>query len=200
MIWKEKRVLLAILGVILLANTVFFFTYRVQYQSRLDSLDARLAQVESERDQVRNDRLRAEQTLRSYRKVEDDVMLVFNEHWSTQRERFTALFAEVTRLATASGLEPASYNFAKGDAKRVSVGGAGSRENLGATEVGISFGVNGTYEQIRRLINLLELSQQFVIIEGIGLSTADGQALSLTLRLKTIFRDETASDAASNQL
>lgn len=189
MIWREKRVLLIILGVILLANTVFFFTYRVQYQSRLDSLDDRLAQVEGEYNQARTARIRGEQTFQSYRKVENDVLTVFNEHWNTQPERFTKMFAEVTRLAVASSLVPASYSFAHTEEKRVSSGSR--KETLGATEVTITFGVQGTYEQARRLINLLELSRQFVIIEAISLNAAaDNQALSLDLKLKSIFRDE----------
>lgn len=197
MIWKEKRVLLILLAAILLANTIFFFTYRVQYQNRLDTLDQRLAQVQSEYDEVHTTRLRGEQTLQSYRKVENDVLVVFNEHWATQPERFTKMFAEVTRLAVASSLEPASYQFGKTEAKRVSTGDR--RQTLGAMEVSISFGVRGTYEQVRRLINLIELSNQFVIIEGINLTTAEDQLLSLDLRLKTIFRDE-QPNAGTNRL
>ncbi len=116
------------------------------------------------------------------------MLQVFNEHWATQPERFTKMFGEVNRLATASSLVPAAYSFQHGDAKRVSTGS--QRETLGATEVSISFGVTGTYEQARRLINLLELSRQFVIIEGITLTEAKDQTLSLDLKLKTIFRDE----------
>lgn len=198
MIWREKRNLLIVLALVLAANTMFFFTYRVQYQSRLDTLDTRLTEVESELEQVRNSRIRAEQTLQSYRKVENDVLEVFNDHWATQPERFTKLFGEVTRLAMASSLVPASYSFKRGEAKRISVGGP--RQNLGATEVGISFGVEGTYDQVRRLINLLELSRQFVIIERISLSASDAQVLKLNLQLKTIFRDEQQPGVASNRL
>jgi Tfp pilus assembly protein PilO len=197
MIWREKRILLIILALILAANAIFFFTYRVRYQSRIDELDGRLAQVQGELDQARTARVQAEQTLQSYRKVENEVLAVFDEHWSTQSLRFTKLFGEVTRLATASGLTPAAYSFKLGDAKRVSTGSR--RQTLGATEVEISFGVQGTYEQIRRLINLLELSRQFVIIEGITLNSADAQVLSLDLQLKTIFRDE-QPDAATKPL
>jgi hypothetical protein len=188
MIWREKRILLIVLALVLAANTMFFFTYRVQYQSRLDTLDERLAQVEGELEQARAARIRSEQTLQSYRKVENDVLEVFNEHWSTQQERFTELFSEVMRLAQASSLVPASYSFSRGEAKRISIGGP--RQNLGASEVAISFGVEGTYDQVRRLINLLELSRQFVIIERISLSSNDAQMLKLMLQLKTIFRDE----------
>jgi Tfp pilus assembly protein PilO len=188
MIWREKRVLLIILALVLLANTIFFFTYRVQYQSRLDTLDERLAEVEGQLEHARSERMRADETLQSYRKVETDVLQVFNEHWATQEERFTKLFAEVTRLAVASSLVPSSYSFTRGESRRVTV--AGPRQNLGVNEVGISFGVKGTYEQVRRLINLLELSRQFVIIERIALATSEDQSLSLNLQLKTIFRDE----------
>lgn len=197
MIWREKRVLLIILALVLAANTMFFFTYRVQYQTRIDTLDQRLAQVQAELDSAHTARVRAEQTFQSYRKVENDVLLVFNESWATQQARFTKLFSEVTRLAMASSLEPASYSFQRGEAKRVSSGS--KRETLGATEVSISFGVKGTYAQVRRLINLLELSRQFVIIESIGLTAAENDTLSLALKLKTIFRDEQPG-AASNSL
>lgn len=200
MIWKEKRILLIILAVILLVNTVFFFTYRVQYQNRLDELDARLAQVQGDFDAVRTSRLSAEQTLQSYRNVENDVLVVFNEHWATQAERFTKMFSEVNRLAVASSLVPSTYSFGRGEGKRVSSGSR--RETLGALEVSIAFGVQGTYEQVRRLINLIELSRQFIIIEGITLNTSGNpdQALALNLKLKTIFRDEEKATVASNRL
>ena len=188
MIWKEKRILLIVLALLLAANTMFFFTYRVQYQSRLDTLDERQALVERELEQARTARINAEQTLAGYRKVESDVLAVFNEHWATQPERFTKLFTEVMRLAMASSLEPGSYSFKRGEAKRITAGGP--HHDLGANEVGTSFGVEGTYEQARRLINLLELSRQFVIIQSISLAASDDQVLSLDLQLKTIFRDE----------
>lgn len=199
MIWREKRVLLIILAAVLLANTVFFFTYRVQYQSRLDALDARLEQVERDLEQTQASRLRAEQSFHSFRKVEGDVREVFNHHWATQHERFTALVVEVKRLAEASNLTPASYNFQRGETRKVQAGGGRVRETLGANEVMITFGVQGTYPQVRRLINLLELSRQFVIIESINLSAGEGNVLTLNLQLKTLFRDE-QSGVTGNQL
>ena len=51
MIWREKRVLLIVLGLLLLANTIFFFTYRVQYVSRLQDLDARQEQTQTKLEQ-----------------------------------------------------------------------------------------------------------------------------------------------------
>jgi len=198
MIWKEKRVLLIILGVLLAANTFYFFTYRLRYEARLQDREQDLAQKQAELDQAHASRLLAERTYQSYRQIERDVKQVFDEHWSTQEERFTRLVSEVKRLTLASAMTPAAIGFARVAAQNEADSGRRKKANIGANEVGITFAVEGTYEQVRRLINLLELSQQFVIIDQISLSTREGQLLSLTLRLKTLFRDQ--RPVASNRL
>ncbi len=187
MIWREKRVLLIVLGVLLLANTVFFFTYRVQYVSRIADLDGRQEQAQAQLDQARHQRITAEQQLAAYKKVQNDLQVLYNERWSTQVQRLTALIDEVKRLSAASHLEPPSYQFSNsGETK------SGAKGSIGTTTVGIAFTVQGTYEQTRRLINLLELSDQFVIIDGISLTTTGNptdKSLTLNIRLKTLFRD-----------
>lgn len=202
MIWREKRVLLIVLGVLLFANLVFFFTYRVQYQSRLQALDDRLAQAEGQLEQARTARIRAEQTYRSYKQIETDVDRIYNQHWATQSERLTAMIAEVKRLTVASSLVPTTITFNQSNVqvKKAAVNAPrrAKRDSIGATEVGITFGVQGTYEQVRRLINLLELSHQFVIISQIGLSAREGQSLDLNLLVKTLFREDDARTASSD--
>lgn len=186
MIWREKRLLLIILAILLAANTIFFFTYRVQYESRLQELDDRRDQAKAQLQEARRARVAAEQQYTAYRKIERDVQQVFAESWSTEAERFTRLVTEVKRLAMAADLVPATTNYSKTDSRRT--GDKASRD-LGATEVGITFSVQGTYQQIRRLINMLELSDHFVIINSIGLSSAEGDTLNLNLQIKTLFRD-----------
>jgi hypothetical protein len=194
MIWREKRLLLIVLGLLLAANTVFFFTYRVQYQTRLDELDERAAEAEAQLNQARTARIRSERQLASYKKIETDVQQVYVNHWSTQAERLTPMISEVQRLAKASSLMPRAYSFDKGEGESASAragspGGARRESAVGANEVGIGFTVEGTYEQARRLINLLELSRQFVIVDRISLSSREGQKLTLNLHVKTLFRD-----------
>lgn len=198
MIWREKRVLLIILGLILIANTIFFFTYRVQYQSRLDELDTRMQQAQARLDSARKARAAAESTLQGFRSVEKDVALVYDEYWSTEGARLTDMIAEVKRLAVASSLVPASYSYDRIAA--VSSGDDRRKSEVGAVEVGVRFGVVGTYAQARRLINLLELSRQFVIIDQIALAEAEGEQLSLNLHLKTLFRDGTQQTPPKNRL
>jgi len=197
MIWREKRILLIILGMLLLANAIFFFTYRVQYVSRLDDLDTLKEQSQGRLDQARNTRIAAQQQLAAYKKVQNDLQVLYNERWSTPAQRLTALIDEVKKLAAASHLEPPSYQFTTGEPKNATTATSGIKGSIGTTTVGIAFTVQGTYEQMRRLINLMELSDQFVIIDGISLA-ASGAAeenkttqkiLTLNIRLKTLFRD-----------
>ena len=204
MIWREKRVLLIVLGLLLLANTIFFFTYRVQYVSRLQDLDTRQEQAEAQLDQARNARVTAEQQLAAYKKVQADLQMLYNERWSTPMLRLTALIDEVKRLAAASHLQPPSYSFTSGESKQVSTAPS-TKGSVGTNTVGIAFTVQGTYEQVRRLINLLELSDQFVIIDSISLgangSAATDKVLTLNIRLKTLFKDvRTTAPAANRQL
>ncbi|HWW61072.1 MAG TPA: hypothetical protein VN181_06885 [Thermoanaerobaculia bacterium] len=191
MIWREKRVLLVILALLLAANTAFFFTYRVRYKNRIDSLDQRLAESEGKLNEARAERLAAERRYASYRKVERDVQFIYDQKWATQSERLTAVIAEIKKLAVASDLVPRSYTFTNEEAKVVETARSGRRPpSLDATEVGISYGVEGTYEQVRRLINLLELSDQFVIIDAIALSSQSGETLQVNLHVKTLFRGD----------
>ncbi len=184
MIWREKRLLLIVLAVLLAANTIFFFTYRVQYKNRLQSLDERRQQAEGTLQQARAARAAAEQRYASYKKIQADVQSIYADQWSTEPRRLTALITEVKRLAVASQLVPKSYSFTRIEQK---VKGSG----VDVRSVTISFAVQGNYQQVRRLINLLELSRQFVIIDQIGLNSSDNQTLTLNLYLKTLFRDAT---------
>lgn len=203
MIWREKRVLLIILGLLLLANTVFFFTYRVQYVSRLQDFDARQEQAQAQLDQAHAARVAAEQQLAAYKKVETDLQVLYNQRWSTPMQRLTALIDEVKRLAAASHLQPPSYAFTTTESKPIAgtTSGLPSKGSIGTTTVGIAFTVQGTYEQVRRLINLLELSDQFVIIDSISLASAGTETdktLTLNIRLKTLFRDVRTNAPAAN--
>jgi len=197
MIWREKRILLIVLGVLLLANTIFFFNYRVQYVSRLEDLDTKQEQTKQQLNDARRARITAEQQLAAYKKVQTDLQMLYNDRWSTPMLRLTALIDEVKRLAAASKLQPPSYQFTSSETKNDVTKGS-----IGTNTVEIAFTVQGTYEQVRRLINLLELSDQFVIIDSISLGSsgvAAEKTLTLNIRLKTLFRDTRSTAPLANR-
>ena len=197
MMWRDHKIPLIVIAVLLLGNIFFFFTYRVQYQSRLAGLDTRMEDAQRRLQEAQRSRAAAEQQLASYDKVRADLQNLYDERWSTQSRRFTLLFEEVKRLATASKFDPRSFNFSRTESTQSS-----SKETgIGSSAVSVAFSVQGSYEQMRRLINLLELSNQFIIIDGLGLAGGtDSKSLTMNLRLKTIFRDPPApATGRSNQ-
>lgn len=198
MIWREKKVLLIILGLLLAGNTIFFFTYRVRYQQRLQDFESRYEESQQRLDQARFARQSAERQIASYRKIQQDVQEIYDIRWATQTERLALLITEVKRLAVASQMVPKSYSFTRSSPKMKGV------TNIDATQVGISFAVEGNYRQVRELINRLEGSSQFVILDQITLNSGAAaagtdQRLMLNLQVKTLFRgspDEETRSAA----
>ena len=195
MMWREHKLPLIAMAVLLAGNIFFFFTYRVQYQNRLNDLDTRQEQAQSRLAEAQRTRMTAEQQLASYDKVRRDLQMLYDERWSTQAKRFTRLFEEVKKLAIASHFDPRSFAFSR-TAVAQQVKEPGGESNLA---VGVSFSVQGSYEQVRQLINLIELSDQFVIIDGLGLSGSDPKSLNLNIRLKTMFREPYAPPLRLNK-
>ncbi len=185
MIWREKQILLGVLAVLFVANLVYFFTYRVQFQARLADYSDRAHQAQEQLDRARATRIASERQLAGYRKLQKDIQDVYNTRWSTQAVRLAPMITEVKKLAVVSQLVPQTYSFSN-------VSGSDKTGSLGASVVGINFTVQGTYQQVRRLINLLELSQQFVIVDQVGLSSGGEGVLTMSLHLKTLFRNPEA--------
>jgi hypothetical protein len=181
MIWREKRWLLISLGVFFVLNLLFFVTYRVRFQQRVDDLDVRREAAVSQLAAARAERASAEQDVQSLTQIVRTIDTVYDEWWGTPQERLVPLLNEMRELARRSELQPPSTSYSQV---------AGRQERSEAASLAIAFSVRGTYEQVRRLINLIEYSDEFVIIEEIGLSGSDGSQLVLNIRLKTLFRSD----------
>ncbi len=102
----------------------------------------------------------------------------YGERLGTEGERLTRVLLEVQQLAERAGLRPTSFSYPEEPL-----------EEYGLVERAIVFGVTGTYEQLRRFVNFLELSESFLTLEEVGLAgrgKADGE-LRISLRLATLF-------------
>lgn len=203
-IWAEKGILLAILTVLLIANTIFFFTYRVRYVERLKELDERLSDTQRSLKEAQSARVNAERQQAAYRKIQTDLDEVYNRRWATRAERLTILISEVKRLAQASNFVPKVYGFSLAEASSTPGrpqpmrSGSGRTNVLHASEVGITFNATGTYDQVRRLVNLLELSDQFVIVNQLAITSSEKGLVTVSLNLKTLFRETPEETRASS--
>jgi alpha-galactosidase/6-phospho-beta-glucosidase family protein len=181
-IWREKRALLIVLAVLLAVNVAFFVTYRVRYQQRIADLDQKLADRQNALARMRTDHATAVKTFEDYRRMVQDIQTVYNDYWSTPDQRLTALIVEIKRLATQSRLIPQSTAYNSQSKKK---------EEFGTTSLQIIFSVQGPYQNVRQLINLLELSKQFVTIDSISINSSASDKLILNLQLRTLFHDTT---------
>jgi hypothetical protein len=179
--WKQRRAWIVGVGALLALNTLFFFTYRVRYEERVDDARVRLSQAKEQLAVAKARRVDYEQQLAAHKTMVETINTVYETWWSTPEKRLTKLIKEVKSLVDKCGLTVESVSYARGDASA----------DGGTTTMDITFSVQGTYLQLRQLINLLELSDEFIIIDAVAFNGDDpsGQ-IGLNLSLRTIFKGE----------
>ncbi|MGK2859232.1 MAG: GspMb/PilO family protein [Thermoanaerobaculia bacterium] len=180
-IWRERRWWILAIGILLTLNTIFFFTYRVRYEQRVDEAHARLDQSKKQLAVATARRTDYQSQLDAHKKLLATISTVYDDWWSTPEKRLTAVIVEVRSLVEKSGLALQALNFSQNE----------TNDGSGTTTVDISFTVRGNYMQLRQVVNLLELSDQFVIIDAISFAgdQQDG-TIGLNLRLRTLFKGE----------
>jgi type IV pilus assembly protein PilO len=168
-----------------LANAAAFTVYRLGYAGDVQSLKRELEKEKKELRTQEADRRKREALLASAKDNRDRIQLLYEQRFSTRRQRLTGVTAEVRKLASQAGLEPPSVSFPENPI-----------EAYGLVKRSFIFTVQGTYPELRRFINLLETSNSFLILEEVGLNHGadkSGDDLRISLKLSTLFRDETAT-------
>jgi len=167
-------------------NVALFSTYRLVVAGRLlaarqelKSKEATLAHLQHE-SATRNRRVVAART------TADRMRQLYQDRFSTQSRRFTAVTAEIRDLARRAGLEPSAMSYPTEEI-----------EDYGLVKRNFTFSVQGTYQNLRQFINLLELTPSFVTLEQVSLSGEDGARLGIRLNLSTLFADQDQPQAAA---
>jgi Tfp pilus assembly protein PilO len=99
-----------------------------------------------------------------------------------EAERLTRLINEVKKLAQRAGLEPQSISYPEE-----------TLDEYGLVRMSLVFGVQGTYPQLRMLVNLLERSDLFLVLDQIALTGSAKSVLSISLQISTFFAREAGS-------
>lgn len=167
-----------LLPVLLLAiNLLLLTVYQTSFAKRRESLEniserasARMASLKKYRGDLQS-------FVSKFENQKLAIESIYSQHFATEAERFTSLLREVRQLARQAGLAPDSFSYPKEDL-----------DNEGLVRRNVTFSVSGNYEQVRRLINFLELSDQFVTLEEIELSGDSGNdRLDIRLSLSSLF-------------
>ncbi|MFC2173973.1 hypothetical protein ACFLU6_15325 [Acidobacteriota bacterium] len=170
--WLMPALLLCVL------NLVFYFGLTARSANRLEQLENEIADSNRELMSARkvldrNDRKRALGSLveRELDDLHKNVLLRYGEHFQNVRLELQGILKQVSIAATQI-----SY-------------GRTDFADFRLIQDNISFPLKGDYYSLRKLLNLIEQSEQFLIIDSIQLadSTNKGKELNLNISLITFY-------------
>ena len=169
-----------------LANATAYVVYKFGFADRVESLEARLEETQKEEDRLAASRARVERLIQRSQRNELEIRRLYDEKFSTRSQRLTRVTAEVRQLARNAGLNPLSITYPELPI-----------EEYGLVKRSFSFAVHGTYLELRKFINLLELSDSFLTLEEVTLAGEEGEQgpeLNIRLHISTLFASEEGSD------
>jgi type IV pilus assembly protein PilO len=172
-----------------LANATAYVVYRFGFADRVQSLETSLEDTRKSLEQEAPERARLERLIERSRRNDEDIRRLYDERFSTRSQRLTRITAEVKQLARTAGLNPLSINY-----------GEEKIEDYGLVKRSFAFSVDGTYLELRKFINLLELSESFLTLEEVTLASDEGgqgPELHIRLILSTLFAGEGGSAATA---
>jgi Tfp pilus assembly protein PilO len=176
--WRARLKIWLPALILVLVNLVVLSTYRFllagqsQIQAgRTERRQVRVAELETERRIL-------DETVDEVQRNRDLVERLYREWLTPESERLTAVIAEVKRLAEVAGVEYSSFSYPD---KLL--------EEEGLVKRSLVFSVEGTYLELRSFINLIEVSDLFLILESVRLTggSRQGPAVRVSMTLSTLF-------------
>ena len=173
-----------------LAAAVYYVRFAGNVEALEDDKEAQLAQLADIERQKQN----ALDFLDTVENRQEGTATLYDEHFSTEEKRLTTMIREAKSLARRAGLKPTAVSYPK---QELPFGQLVQRRMI--------FPVEGTYSQLRTFMNFLELTDQFLALEGISLgdnvvSMGSEPVLGVNLRLSTIFvTDEEESPSSGGR-
>jgi DNA-binding transcriptional ArsR family regulator len=160
-----------------LLNLGVLAAYYLVYSGRAADRVARYDRLTSTRQQLGAERDRLERVLARLENAQAGLDEFYGERLGTEGERLTGVIAEIRDLARTAGLEPSAINYT-----------LEALEDHGMVRRALNFTVAGRYLDLRRLINLLELSSFFITLDRVGLTEGgQGVELRISLELSALF-------------
>jgi len=158
-IWRQRLWVWATALAFVALNGIGLLVYLFAYSDRVKTLEVDLRDQGKQQADVHAAHLHGEDLLRQARVNRERILQLYDEHFSTRRRRLTGVTAEVQDLARRAGLVPRSIHYPEEQIQQ-----------YGLIKRSFVFSVEGTYADLRKFINLLELSDSFLTLEDISLA------------------------------
>lgn len=188
MVWRRHLMLWLVPLIALVLGITSLGIYRASFAGRKESMDSLAEKAEAKWHALQEQRSQVESFLVRVETQKKSIDAVYNERFATESERFTRFLREVRELARMAGLDPSSFSYPNQ-----------VLESEGLVKRNVTFSISGSYEDLRRFVNFLELSDQFVTLEEISIA-GQGQ-LDLRFSISTLFvlKDPERLDLSSLQ-
>jgi type IV pilus assembly protein PilO len=174
--WRDKWLWWLPALVLLAINLMAWGWFEMAYSGAAQSLAGRVERRTAEADQVEALVDRQREVLARVTRASVQVEKFSSSRLASREERLTTILREVSSLAAKAGLEPSSFSYPEDDATE-----------YGVVKRWVVFSISGTYMELRRFINLLELSDSFLTLEAVGLSSREKGELRISLSVSTLF-------------
>ncbi len=184
--WRRNLWLWLPAAVFFLFTVVLLGVFALEFADETQVARTRLARRTEELEVIRAQRKRAQGIVEKVRASEEGLAEFYGRRLSTEREGLTRILAEIKNLCRLSGIPPTSLAY--------------ERQELEGQDVSrrtITFSVDGSYAQLRQLINFIELSDSFLILDEVALrgNDVEGTPLRISLSLSTLFTVNSAAPA-----
>jgi len=190
-IWRQRLWVWVPALLFFLANATAYTIYRFGFADRVASLQEDLKDQRERLDPLDARRQKLQALLDRSKRNELEIRKLYAESFSTRRARLTNINTEVKTLARKAGLDPRSFSYPEEQIQQ-----------YGLIKRSFVFSVEGSYVNLRKFINLLELSDSFLTLESINLmpgtsdrqgkgrgavQSQEGSELRISLTLSTLF-------------
>lgn len=173
---SQRRVMQAVIGIVLLADLVLV---GVNWQLRLtpETASDQVRVLRHQQELMTLDLHRAETIRRDLPAVQKQCDEFFQKELRPSDGGYSAILADLGVMAHDSGLTVNSTRFKQH-----------ANEKHGVDEIAISLSMQGPYPSLVTFINALERSNNFYLLDSLGLDASTNGILHLTLEVRTYFR------------
>jgi hypothetical protein len=157
--------------------------YRLRFAGEAEVSEQSVGRARRALAELTEDSERLATDIERIRANREMLQTFYGDRLATESERLTRIIAEVKELARRSRMLPLAIQYPDQPI-----------EDFGLRRRAFVFGVEGTYADLRSLLNLLELSESFLALEEVSLveGSGGGGRLRISLRLSTLFAAEDA--------
>ncbi len=163
----------AVPAVLVVANAVWLFGFHGAAVGGTSFMARSVEQQERAVNRLENQRRGLDETTTGLESLEANLAALRDDQLGSMRERLVPFLVDVVSRARQAGLQPERISYAAVEDRKT-----------GIVHFTATYSLEGTYDQIRYVIYLLEDSPQFVVLERLSLrGQEDASSLDVAVQL-----------------